>query len=54
MVALLTEGVDRNKVTLNELVVYDVALLTEGVDRNLLSLLWEPQGWGRPPHGGRG
>ena len=33
-VALLAEGVDRNKVTKSKLEAYMVALLAEGVDRN--------------------
>ena len=53
-VALLAEGVDRNKKLLTNRESYGVALLAEGVDRNYnnneaLAVLG-----GRPPRGGRG
>ena len=54
IVALPTEGVDRNLGNLMADAVSNVALPTEGVDRNL------PYQWAvwttarRPPHGGRG
>ena len=54
-VALLAEGVDRNKL---EIVVAPtlplVALLAEGVDRNALSNVHMGQCLRRPPRGGRG
>ena len=54
-VALLAEGVDRNitfSIGLNRTQV--VALLAEGVDRNPALLPNPPQGFCRPPRGGRG
>ena len=54
LVALLAEGVDRNKIALTDPNNIMVALLAEGVDRNglLVNRLVEPQR--RPPRGGRG
>ena len=54
-VALLTEGVDRNK-TLNQSAGSGrkVALLTEGVDRNVWDNMVFDKDNCHPPRGGRG
>ena len=54
VVALRTEGVDRNYACGEYGSLNEVALRTEGVDRNALSFLLEGTHAGRPPHGGRG
>ena len=54
MVALLAEGVDRNKKNLIEKELLDVALLAEGVDRNLQAGQVNSNRASRPPRGGRG
>ena len=55
MVALLAEGVDRNRKGEISLFSGDwVALLAEGVDRNSYAQLPQPQPVRRPPRGGRG
>ena len=53
-VALLAEGVDRNKTSGSGMAQAIVALLAEGVDRNLLEKYPQYPGMGRPPRGGRG
>ena len=53
-VALLAEGVDRNRHEEAGGVRSDVALLAEGVDRNGLPRFMGPEDVGRPPRGGRG
>ena len=53
-VALLAEGVDRNKGHKLNLISVDVALLAEGVDRNILESPKWTQDRRRPPRGGRG
>ena len=54
-VALLTEGVDRNRLQLLLMrFAVHVALLTEGVDRNIYVLTLNFSTFRRPPHGGRG
>ena len=54
LVALLTEGVDRNMHSVSCRCKTVVALLTEGVDRNNLTLYNTEAVKRRPPHGGRG
>ena len=53
-VALLAEGVDRNKNALTRTKVVTVALLAEGVDRNNRKQIVQYKDLGRPPRGGRG
>ena len=53
-VALLTEGVDRNRLDLIRQRKLCVALLTEGVDRNHIQNRLQMQLVRRPPRGGRG
>ena len=54
-VALLAEGVDRNRYTLSISASFGgVALLAEGVDRNLSVSVTSLPSPGRPPRGGRG
>ena len=53
-VALLAEGVDRNKITWDVQEPERVALLAEGVDRNQKGSLILVTGSSRPPRGGRG
>ena len=53
-VALLAEGVDRNKIALTDPNNIMVALLAEGVDRNFLVMVNQTRNTGRPPRGGRG
>ena len=53
-VALLAEGVDRNRASAGRDVIQSVALLAEGVDRNIAVLLQVAVVNGRPPRGGRG
>ena len=54
-VALLAEGVDRNKSRMTQLYTQThVALLAEGVDRNIKALAGDVAHAGRPPRGGRG
>ena len=54
-VALLAEGVDRNKVDEESVVnAIEVALLAEGVDRNKVDEESVVNAIGRPPRGGRG
>ena len=53
-VALLAEGVDRNKYGGIVLPTQNVALLAEGVDRNRFAEEDERRELGRPPRGGRG
>ena len=53
-VALLAEGVDRNKEYYNDTYMVEVALLAEGVDRNPYWSLKRYPSAGRPPRGGRG
>ena len=54
IVALLTEGVDRNGDQDDNAAEDTVALLTEGVDRNQNDPCKVLTDEGRPPHGGRG
>ena len=54
MVALLAEGVDRNKNHAPNEKPVEVALLAEGVDRNLKTVATKAYLVGRPPRGGRG
>ncbi len=54
VVALLTEGVDRNNPPDGGFAAPRVALLTEGVDRNFDVYCIFKSNVGRPPHGGRG
>ena len=54
LVALHTEGVDRNAYTFRLLSLSGVALHTEGVDRNLMKHGADMVKDSRPPHGGRG
>ena len=55
IVALLTEGVDRNNdFSKIGFVDMQVALLTEGVDRNAATITIDKVLESRPPHGGRG
>ena len=54
LVALLTEGVGRNRSLSKFCLLGDVALLTEGVGRNQNYGLVASAVEGRPPHGGRG
>ncbi len=53
-VALLAEGVDRNKMMPDNKKLSLVALLAEGVDRNTPQEVQEQARTGRPPRGGRG
>ena len=54
-VALLTEGVDRNKQYTSLVAWYKVALLAEGVDRNVgMNPEITLREHRRPPRGGRG
>ena len=53
-VALLAEGVDRNRTVAEARTRIAVALLAEGVDRNTLIKLSLFFCWRRPPRGGRG
>ena len=53
-VALLAEGVDRNKTNYDASSTTLVALLAEGVDRNLMYGMTVPHKTCRPPRGGRG
>ena len=53
-VALLAEGVDRNKTLKTAMTAISVALLAEGVDRNPLLSAYLSGWWSRPPRGGRG
>ena len=54
-VALLAEGVDRNKTSGSGMAQAIVALLAEGVDRNVKAALVTGKGLcSRPPRGGRG
>ena len=53
-VALLAEGVDRNRSESLSCTRGSVALLAEGVDRNSLALPGSTLRPGRPPRGGRG
>ena len=54
IVALPTEGVDRNEVLCGGVRYNPVALPTEGVDRNQHVVHADRDAQGRPPHGGRG
>ena len=54
VVALLTEGVDRNPCPVTVSRNKRVALLTEGVDRNIMGLKDGNSVTRRPPRGGRG
>ena len=54
MVALLAEGVDRNRQARGPRLTVKVALLAEGVDRNQIPLTSVMPSRGRPPRGGRG
>ena len=53
-VALLAEGVDRNRLLLRCNKPQWVALLAEGVDRNIGARTSKIQLFCRPPRGGRG
>ena len=53
-VALLAEGVDRNRAEWLERFKGVVALLAEGVDRNEKKTLSVSKSFRRPPRGGRG
>ena len=54
-VALLAEGVDRNKVDSSAFSQrHKVALLAEGVDRNAIAAVVADLDISRPPRGGRG
>ena len=53
-VALLAEGVDRNREDTRYLTHYIVALLAEGVDRNWKECGKKKMWLSRPPRGGRG
>ena len=53
-VALLAEGVDRNKNKSKLAQDLFVALLAEGVDRNTAARILSVSCVGRPPRGGRG
>ncbi len=53
-VALLAEGVDRNRNFKRVLLSLQVALLAEGVDRNTTALVKIGTEYRRPPRGGRG
>ena len=53
-VALLAEGVDRNRDGSKKLAPFVVALLAEGVDRNITVDRDEIALVRRPPRGGRG
>ena len=53
-VALLAEGVDRNKTVATRLMPEEVALLAEGVDRNFAIIYVVAPDSRRPPRGGRG
>ena len=53
-VALLAEGVDRNKMMPDNKKLSLVALLAEGVDRNNLQPVDSAEKLCRPPRGGRG
>ena len=53
-VALLAEGVDRNKAEMEKRGLFRVALLAEGVDRNLGTTGAGTLAERRPPRGGRG
>ena len=54
VVALRTEGVDRNSAVQYVTKLAEVALRTEGVDRNFGLFETDNKKPGRPPHGGRG
>ena len=54
LVALLAEGVDRNRSSAERERLGAVALLAEGVDRNSLVMSMTAFGLSRPPRGGRG
>ena len=54
LVALLAEGVDRNRNSCTSRLLTVVALLAEGVDRNHVGAVFLPGSFGRPPRGGRG
>ena len=53
-VALLAEGVDRNRIGTTYYFLALVALLAEGVDRNNFNFAGVRPNPGRPPRGGRG
>ena len=53
-VALLAEGVDRNRSVMKGTLLNTVALLAEGVDRNSKILSYRSWSMRRPPRGGRG
>ena len=53
-VALLAEGVDRNRSNATGTLDSWVALLAEGVDRNIVEATEKEIQSGRPPRGGRG
>ena len=53
-VALLAEGVDRNRYLCRYMGRHRVALLAEGVDRNGIAFQDVLYCDGRPPRGGRG